>query len=118
MAADGSWRVKATSTLAHGMAGEVLVTATDPAGNVSEATRLPLVIDTVGKRTTGTTVRFRPDPRYFDTVKFAVARLTHLLRAKAVLCPGLTITFHDEASGQREVFRLGDAPRCAEHRLR
>ena len=41
----------------------------------------------VGKRNTGTTLRFWPDPQYFDTVKFNVAKLMHLLRAKAVLCP-------------------------------
>jgi len=69
--------------------------------NGNKASELEIV-DTVGRRSTGTMVRFRPDPHYFDTVKFAVSRLTHLLRAKAVLCPGLTITFHDEASGQRE----------------
>jgi topoisomerase IV subunit B len=62
------------------------------------------IVDTVGKRNTGTTVRFRPDPRYFDTVKFSISRLQHLLRAKAVLCPGLTISFCDEASGVREVW--------------
>ncbi len=62
------------------------------------------IIDTVARRSTGTTVRFRPDPRYFDTVKFSVSRLTHLLRAKAVLCPGLNITFTDEATGQREAW--------------
>ena len=60
------------------------------------------IIDVVGKRNTGTTVRFRADPKYFDTVKFSVSRLTHLLRAKAVLCPGLRITFADEAAGTRE----------------
>jgi topoisomerase-4 subunit B len=60
------------------------------------------VIDTVARRNTGTTVHFRPDPRYFDTVKFSVPRLTHLLRAKAVLCPGLRITFCDEVAGTRE----------------
>jgi topoisomerase-4 subunit B len=60
------------------------------------------VIDTVAKRNTGTSVRFRPDPKYFDTVKFSVGRLTHLLRAKAVLCPGLRIAFRDEAAGTQE----------------
>ncbi|MEZ5452087.1 MAG: DNA topoisomerase IV subunit B [Thiothrix sp.] len=51
------------------------------------------------KRDTGTTVHFWPDAKYFDTVKFAVNRLKHNLRAKAVLCPGLRIRFTD-ASGQ------------------
>lgn len=52
----------------------------------------------VGKRNTGTTIRFWPDPKYFDSVKISVPRLKHLLRAKAVLCPGLTVTLYDEAS--------------------
>jgi topoisomerase-4 subunit B len=45
----------------------------------------------------GTTVHFWPDPKFFDTPKFAVPRLQHVLRAKAVLCPGLHITFVDES---------------------
>jgi len=63
-----------------------------------------MISSSEARRSTGTTVRFRPDPRYFDTVKFSVPRLTHLLRAKAVLCPGLNITFTDEATGQREAW--------------
>jgi topoisomerase IV subunit B len=55
-------------------------------------------IGSVGKRDTGTTVRFWPDPKFFDTVKFAVPRLKHLLRAKAVLCPGLHVTFKNESA--------------------
>ena len=50
------------------------------------------VIDSVGKRNTGTRVHFLPDPKYFDTVQIAVPRLKHLLRAKAVLCPGLRVS--------------------------
>jgi topoisomerase-4 subunit B len=50
------------------------------------------VVDSVGKRNTGTRVRFQPDPKYFDTTKIAVDRLRHLLRAKAVLCPGLRVS--------------------------
>ena len=56
----------------------------------------------VGKRVTGTTVRFWPDPQFFDSPKFSVSRLKHVLRAKAVLCPGLKVTFLDEASGEQE----------------
>jgi topoisomerase IV subunit B len=55
-------------------------------------------IDTVGKRNTGTIVRFTPDAQYFDSVKFSVPRLKHVLRAKAVLCPGLKVTYIDEAT--------------------
>jgi topoisomerase IV subunit B len=51
----------------------------------------------VGQRNTGTLVRFWPDPRYFDSVKFALPRLKRALRAKAVLCPGLRVVFHSEA---------------------
>ncbi|MEC8443301.1 MAG: DNA topoisomerase IV subunit B [Pseudomonadota bacterium] len=52
------------------------------------------VVDTCGKKRTGTSVRFLPDPQYFDSAKFSVARLKHNLRAKAVLCPGLRIKFN------------------------
>ncbi len=51
---------------------------------------------TVGRRNTGTRVKFWPDASYFDSPKFSTLRLTHLLKAKAVLCPGLTIKFHDK----------------------
>jgi topoisomerase-4 subunit B len=51
---------------------------------------------TVGKRNTGTRVKFWPDAKYFDSAKFSARRLVHLLKAKAVLCPGLTIKFHDK----------------------
>jgi topoisomerase-4 subunit B len=56
---------------------------------------------TVGKRNTGTRVKFWPDASYFDSPKFSVKRLTHLLKAKAVLCPGLTIKFHDKIENQK-----------------
>lgn len=56
------------------------------------------VIDTVGKRNTGTIVRFWPDAQYFDSVKFSVPRLKHVLRAKAVLCPSLKVVFKDEVT--------------------
>jgi topoisomerase-4 subunit B len=60
------------------------------------------VVGEVGKRNTGTTLRFWPDARYFDSVKFSIPRLKHILRAKAVLCPGLDVRFKDEASGETE----------------
>lgn len=56
---------------------------------------------TVPKRQTGTAIRFWPDPKYFDSPKFAMSKLEHLLRAKAVLCPGLAI--HLKVEGQKEV---------------
>ena len=60
------------------------------------------VVDSCGKRNTGTFIRFQPDPQYFDSVKFSVPRLKHVLRAKAVLCAGLEVTFKDENSGETE----------------
>lgn len=52
------------------------------------------VIDSCAKKKTGTSVRFLPDPQYFDSPRFSVPRLKHVLRAKAVLCPGLKIIFN------------------------
>jgi len=63
---------------------------------------------TVGRNNTGTTLRFWPDERYFDTPKFSLRQLTHLLRAKAVLCPGLTVSFRDEASGEEQRWSYED----------
>ena len=65
-------------------------------------------VGTVGKRNTGTTVKFWPDPQFFDSPKFSVPRLKHVLRAKAVLCPGLRISFRDEASGESEEWYYED----------
>ncbi len=59
------------------------------------------IVGSVGKRNTGTRVKFWADPKYFDSPKFAVRHLRHLLRAKAVLCPGLTVRLFDETSGER-----------------
>lgn len=60
------------------------------------------VTGTVGKKNTGTIVRFHPDPQYFDSAKFSVARLRHVLRAKAVLCPGLKVIFVQKALNETE----------------
>ena len=60
-----------------------------------------VVTDSVGARNTGTTVRFWADPQYFDSANYSITRLKHLLRAKAVLCPGLTVKFKDEKSGEK-----------------
>ncbi len=58
------------------------------------------VINTVGKKNTGTSLHFWPNGQYFDTVKFSVKRLKHNLRAKAVLCPGLHISFTEESKNE------------------
>ncbi|MHB8534374.1 MAG: DNA topoisomerase IV subunit B [Sulfuricaulis sp.] len=52
------------------------------------------------KKATGTVIRFWPDEQFFDTVKFLVPRLKHVLRAKAVLCPGLFIGFTNESDAK------------------
>jgi topoisomerase IV subunit B len=54
------------------------------------------VLATVGKRNTGTKVKFTPDAQFFDTVKFSASKLRHNLRSKAVLCPGLEVNFYNE----------------------
>jgi len=80
------------------------------------------VVGSVPKKQTGTTVRFWPEAKYFDTSKVSISKLKHVLRAKAVLCDGLTVRLLDEASGEtdswyyenglRDYLRsmLGDAP--------
>jgi topoisomerase-4 subunit B len=69
------------------------------------------IVGSVGKKNTGTRLRFWADPKYFDTPKFAVRALRHLLRAKAVLCPGLTVKLHDEATGEQDTWYFEDGLR-------
>jgi len=57
------------------------------------------IIDKVGQRNTGTTVKFMPDVSYFDFPTISISRLIHVLRAKAVLCPGLRVVFVDNTVG-------------------
>ncbi|HEY6452362.1 MAG TPA: DNA topoisomerase IV subunit B [Steroidobacteraceae bacterium] len=67
------------------------------------------VVGTVGARNTGTTVRFWPDPQFFDTDRFSVPELKRLLKAKAVLCAGLRVSFLNEQTGEKdEWFYTGD----------
>ena len=65
----------------------------------------------VGKRNTGTTIRFWPNPQYFDTIKIATQKLKHALRAKAVLCPGLRVKFTDEATREKLEWHFEDGLR-------
>lgn len=51
---------------------------------------------------TGTTLRFWPNPQYFDVIKFSIPQLKHLLRAKAFLCPGLTLRFYNQQTNETE----------------
>src|SRR5690606_11329011 len=69
--------------------------------NGDKATELK-VIGTVPKRQTGTTVRFMPDPKYFDSPRVSISRLKHVLRAKAVLCSGLRVKFIDNTASEEK----------------
>jgi topoisomerase-4 subunit B len=60
------------------------------------------VVDDVGKANTGTRVRFWPEAQFFESVNFSVPKLKHVLRAKAVLCPGLKVTLEIEQTGEKE----------------
>jgi len=59
-------------------------------------------VGTVGQRNTGTRLRFWPDAAYFDAIQFSIPRLRHLLRAKAVLCPGLMVSLKMDQTGEKE----------------
>lgn len=69
------------------------------------------VIGKVAKKNSGTFLRFWPEASFFDTPKYALNRLKHLLRAKAVLCPGLTVNFMDEVSGEQTSWYYEDGLR-------
>ncbi len=66
------------------------------------------VVETVGQRNTGTQVTFGPDGKYFDSPKISVPRLKHVLRAKAVLCPGLEVNFTDHQNNKSETWHYQD----------
>ncbi|MGA8262427.1 MAG: DNA topoisomerase IV subunit B [Arenicellales bacterium] len=59
-------------------------------------------VGNAGSRKRGTVIRFWPDPQFFDTVKLQLPRLKRMLRAKAVLCPGLTVTFTDKNDSKND----------------
>ncbi|MFA3791699.1 DNA topoisomerase IV subunit B [Aliiglaciecola sp. SL4] len=69
------------------------------------------VVDTCGKRNTGTGLKFWPDPVYFDSAKFSVTKLLHILRAKAVLCPGLKIKFDNKITKESQEWYFEDGLR-------
>ena len=60
-----------------------------------------LATGTVGRNNTGTTISFLPNGKYFDSTRISISKLQHVLRAKAVLCPGLQITLADESSSEQ-----------------
>ncbi|MFT5225170.1 MAG: topoisomerase-4 subunit B, partial [Polaribacter sp.] len=65
-------------------------------------------IGAVGKKNTGTTIHFWPAPEYFDSAIFSVSKLKHVLRAKAVLCPGLRVKFYEEKTQESEEWYYED----------
>ncbi|MEC7596363.1 MAG: DNA topoisomerase IV subunit B [Pseudomonadota bacterium] len=65
-------------------------------------------IGTVGKRNTGTLIKFTPDAQFFDSVKFSIKKLKHNLRSKAVLCPGLEINFENEIEETQDKWLFKD----------
>ncbi|MCH8552289.1 MAG: DNA topoisomerase IV subunit B [Natronospirillum sp.] len=69
------------------------------------------VVDTCGQRRTGTRVHFMPDASFFDSGRILLSRLRHVLRAKAVLCPGLNVTLLDEEQGEQEEWYYEDGLR-------
>ena len=66
------------------------------------------VVGDVGKNNTGTTVRFWPESSYFDAPDFALPKLKHVLKAKAVLCPGLRVSFTVEKTGEKEEWQYSE----------
>jgi topoisomerase-4 subunit B len=62
-------------------------------------------VGTVGQRRSGTSVRFWPNEKYFDSPKFLVPKLKQVLRAKAVLCPGLTVTLDDKVNKEESSWK-------------
>ncbi len=69
------------------------------------------VIGEVGKRNTGTRVRFWPEAKYFDSPRILTSKLEHVLRAKAVLCPGLEVILFEEATGTKQRWFFQDGLR-------
>jgi topoisomerase-4 subunit B len=69
------------------------------------------IVGSVGKKKHRHAPAFWPDPKYFDTPKFNLRALKHLLRAKAVLCPGLTVKLFDEGTGEKHEWMYEDGLR-------
>ncbi len=70
------------------------------------------VVGSVGQRNTGTTVKFWADKQFFDSAKYSNSQLKHLLRAKAVLCPGLKIKFINNLSKETHEWLYEDGLRA------
>lgn len=93
---------------------ERLIAAVKQKGEIHEISftngELAKKLKTIGRakstRDTGTTIHFLPNPKYFDTSKFAINQLKYNLRAKAVLCPGLLVTFRDENNNDYQEWKF------------
>jgi topoisomerase-4 subunit B len=66
------------------------------------------VVGAVGQRNTGTSIRFWPDASFFDSGRFSVSSLKHVLRAKAVLCSGLRVRFFNNKNNEKEEWLYED----------
>jgi len=66
------------------------------------------IIGEVGKRNTGTLIKFTPNTKYFDSVKFSINQLRHNLRSKAVLCPGLEVNFDNQMDNTKDKWLYQD----------
>jgi topoisomerase-4 subunit B len=66
------------------------------------------IIGEVGKRNTGTLIKFTPNSKYFDSVKFSISQLRHNLRSKAVLCPGLEVNFDNQMDNTKDKWLYQD----------
>ena len=73
-----------------------------------ERQRALQAVGTVAKANTGTWIRFWPDPQYFSKAGFHLPSLRRVLRAKALLCPGLTVLLTGEAEGARDKWHYED----------
>jgi len=78
--------------------GNVYFMAFEHGANVSKLQKT----GKVGKRNTGTCIHFWPEKKYFDSAIFSIPRLKHVLRAKAVLCPGFQVSFLEEKTGEKQ----------------
>ncbi|MFT5034721.1 MAG: topoisomerase-4 subunit B [Litorivivens sp.] len=72
------------------------------AGDVIEALQIRPAGD--GDRKSGTSVRAWPDPKYFETSALPMNELTHLLRSKAVLMPGVSVTLVNEKTKEAQAW--------------
>jgi len=64
-----------------------------------------------GRKKSGTRVTLWPDVSYFDSATIPLAELTHLLRSKAVLLPGIQVTLKSEKTGETQTWCYEDGLR-------